>query len=65
VDPSWTTEQKHAYATARNWAGRQLLPWAVADATWYATAERNLFDEQEEAFDWWTQTPEYLRRWDQ
>jgi len=68
VEPSWTTEQKLAYTTARDWPRRQrLLPWAVADtyATWYATAGRNLFDEQEEAFEWWTETPEYLRRWDQ
>jgi len=67
VDPSWTTEQKHACTTARDRARRQLLPWAVADtdATWYATVGRTLFDEQQEAFDWWTETPEYRMRWDQ
>jgi len=58
---------EHAYTTARDWVRRQLLPWAVADtdATWYATVGRTLFEEHEEAFGWWTETPEYLRRWDQ
>jgi len=67
VDPSWTAEQKHAYSTVRDLARQQLLPWAVAGtyATWYATVGRNLFDEQDEAFQLWTETPEYLRTWDQ
>ena len=48
MDPSWTTEQKHAYTVARDWARQQLLPWAVADtyATWFATIGRNIFDDQ-------------------
>jgi len=67
VDPSWTTEQKHAHTTARDWARRQLLPWAVADTypTWFATVGRNLFDGQEEALQWWVETREYRSRWDQ
>jgi len=54
-------------AAARDWARRRLLPWAVADtyATRFATVGRILFDEQEEAFAWRTETPGYLRRWDQ
>jgi len=54
-----TPEQKHAYSTARDRARRRLLPWAVADtyATRYATVGRNLYDEQEEAFAWRTETP--------
>jgi len=67
VHPSWTTEQKRAYDTARTWARAQLLPWGVANsyAGWFATVGRNLFDEQEEAFDRWTETPEYLKQADE
>jgi len=44
-------------------ARQQYLPWAVAAAyaEWYATVGRNLFDDQEEAFEWWAATPEYIR----
>jgi len=67
VDPSWTTEQRNAYTTARERARRQLLPWAVADtyAPLVRIVGRTCSTSRRKLFEWWTETPEYLKQFDQ